>query len=114
MAEPSDKGERKDPAEKMIALNVKLTPGGDSELPVWANYSTISVAQGIAYLDFGFIEPSTLVTVARAARDGQGSAKGVEGKQVVRVALPLDALERLEQQLQRVGQELRGLRAPKS
>ncbi|MGH7255155.1 MAG: hypothetical protein ACREI3_05200, partial [Nitrospirales bacterium] len=87
MADQPEKMQRKDPTEKVIALNVTLMPGGDSELPVWANYSTISVAQGIAYLDFGFIEPSTLVAVARSARNGQAGAKEVEGKQVVRVVL---------------------------
>ncbi len=94
----------------MVALNVKLTPVNQSDQPVSANYTTVGVAQGIAYLDFGFLEPSALGALARSAREGKEVPKSLEGRLAVRVALPLDALMRLQQQLQQV---LVGLRGPK-
>ena len=89
---------------------MKLIPVEHSNQPVSANYSTVAVAQGIAYVDFGFIEPQALALLARAAQNGQLVHKGLEGKLAVRVATGLDVLQRLHQQLQQV---LMGVRAAK-
>ncbi|MGH7167481.1 MAG: hypothetical protein ACREII_03015 [Nitrospiraceae bacterium] len=94
--------------EKLVTLNVKLSPVGTSDQPVSANYTTVGVAQGIAYVDFGFIEPGALGTLAREVRQGKEIPRSLDGKLVVRVALPLDALLRLQQQLQQVVVGLRG------
>ena len=96
--------------KKVVALNVKLSPVGNSDQPVAANYTTVGVAQGIAYLDFGFLEPGALGALARSAREGKEMPKSLEGRLAVRVALPLDVLLRLEQQLHQV---LVGLRSAK-
>ena len=65
-------GELKDTT---IALNVRLKPSESSAHPRAANYTNVGVAQGIAYLDFGFIEPSVLATIAKATKDGQASTE---------------------------------------
>lgn len=75
---------------------------------VLANYSTAHVAQGIAYLDFGFIEPAVLGAVARAVQAKKPLPKAVQGQLASCVAMPLDALVRLHQQVQHV---LVGLRS---
>jgi len=106
--------ERTERNEKVVALNVRLSPVNHSDQPVSANYTTVGVAQGIAYLDFGFIEPSALATVARTAREGKEMPKSLDGKLAVRVALPLDALLRLQQQLQLVLTGLRGAKGQKT
>ena len=49
--------EKMEKSDKRIAINVKLTPVDHSDQPMSANYSTVTVAQGIAYVDLGFIEP---------------------------------------------------------
>ena len=84
-----------------------------SDQPVSANHIAVSVAQGIAYLDFGFIEPAALATLARTAQEGKAMPERVEGKLAVRVAMGLDVLQRLDQQLQQVLQGLRGAPAAK-
>ena len=61
-----------------------------------------------ATLDFGFIEPDVLGAVMRAARNGKELPKSVSGRLTARVAMPLDALLRVQQQLQQV---LEGSRA---
>jgi hypothetical protein len=45
------------------------------------------VVQGIAYVDFGFIEATLLAAIARTAKDGQVAPKGLEGTLVTRVAM---------------------------
>ena len=97
---------------KPTALNVRLVPRDHADQPVLANYSAAHAAQGIAYLDFGFIEPAVLGAVVRAAQANKPLPKEVQGMLASRVALPLDALVRLHQQLQQVLVGLRGRQAP--
>lgn len=85
--------------DTQIALNIRLVPRDHADQPVMANYSAVNVAQGVAYLDFGFIEPALLAAVARAAQENKPLLKEVQGRLASRVALPLDALLRLHQQL---------------
>lgn len=97
---------------KPTALNVQLVPRDHADQPVLANYSSAHVAQGIVYLDFGFIEPRLLGAVMRAARANKPLPKEVQGRLASRVAMPLDALVRLHQQLQQMLVGLQRQRAP--
>jgi hypothetical protein len=51
------------------------------------NYTNVGVAQGIASVDFGFIEPALLAAIAKIAKEGQAAPKGLEGALVTRVAM---------------------------
>jgi hypothetical protein len=91
-----------DPKDKAIALNVRLKPSEPSAHPRATNYTNVGVAQGIAYVDFGFIEPTQLAAIAKTAKDGQAAPKGLDGTLVARVAMSVDVLARLHQQIQKV------------
>jgi hypothetical protein len=91
-----------EPKDKAIALNVRLKPSEPSAHPKATNYTNVGVAQGIAYLDFGFIEPALLAAIAKTAKDGQAAPKGLEGHLVTRVAMDIRALTRLQRQIQQV------------
>ena len=86
----------------IIALNVRLKSVDHSDLPHQVNYSNVVVAQGIAYLDFGFIEPALLGAIVKTAKDGQASPKAIDGQLVTRVAMGVDVLVRLHQHIQQV------------
>ncbi len=90
------------------ALNVRLKPSDSSAHPRAANYTNVGVAQRIAYLDFGFIEPALLASIAKTTKDGPAAPKGLDGHLVTRVAMDIGALSRLHQQIQQV---LVGLRS---
>ena len=96
--------------EKTIPLNVRLKPSESSAHPLAANYTSVAVAQGIAYVDFGFIEPALLGVIVRTAKDGQAAPKGLEGHLVARVAVGVDVLARLHQQIQQVLVSMRDAR----
>jgi hypothetical protein len=81
--------------DQTIALNVRLKPSEPSAHSRATNYTNVGVAQGIAYLDFGFIEPALLAAIAKTAKDGQAAPKGLEGHLVTRVAMSVDVLSRL-------------------
>jgi hypothetical protein len=96
-----------------IALNVRLKPSESSAHPRATNYTNVGVAQGIAYLDFGFIEPTLLAAIVKTAKDGQAAPKGLEGALVTRVAMSVDVLARLHQQIQQVLVNMRDARQAK-
>jgi len=73
--------------DKTLALNVRLKPSEPSAHPCATNYTNVGVAQGIAFVDFGFIEPSLLAAIAKTAKDGQAAPNGLEGALVTRVAM---------------------------
>ena len=100
--------------DKTIALNVRLKPGEQSAHPRATNYTNVGVAQGIAYLDFSFIEPTLLAAIAKTAKDGQAAPKGLDGTLVTRVAMGVDVLARLHQQIQQVLVGLREARQGKA
>jgi hypothetical protein len=98
--------------DAIIALNVRLKPSEPSAHPKATNYTNVGVAQGIAHVDFGFIEPALLAAIAKTAKDGQAAPKGLEGALVTRVAMSVDVLARLHQQIQQVLVGLRDARQP--
>jgi hypothetical protein len=99
--------------DQTVTLNVRLKPSEPSAHPRATNYTNIGVAQGIAYVDFGFIEPTLLAAIAKTAKDGQASPKGLEGTLVTRVAMGVDVLARLHQQIQQVLVSMRDARGAK-
>ena len=96
--------------DRTIPLNVRLKPSEPSAHPRATNYTNVAVAQGIAYVDFGFIEPALLAAIAKTAKDGQAAPKGLEGHLVTRVTMGVDVLARLHQQIQKVLVGLRDTR----
>lgn len=91
-----------EPKEATTVLNVRLAPSDSSAHPRVTNYSNVALAQGTAYLDFGFIEPAVLASVAKTAKEGQAPPKRVDGHLVTRVTMDVIALTRLHQQIQQV------------
>jgi len=79
-----------DATGQTISLNVRLKPSESSAHPRATNYTNVGVAQGIAYVDFGLIEPALLGAVAKRVKDGQTAPKGLEGALVTRVAMSVD------------------------
>src|SRR5262245_14151655 len=89
------------------SLGIRLVPVENSDQPVVANYSSINIAPGMAFVDFGFLEPGMLAALPRVARSGGKLPERINGRLAVRVALGYDALAGLHQQIGRV---LTGLR----
>ena len=89
-------------ADARKGLGLRLVPSGDSDQPVFANVCSVNVAPGVAFIDFGFLEPAVLSALPRVAKQGGKLPERIDGKLAVRVALGVDALSSLHQQLGRV------------
>jgi hypothetical protein len=87
---------------KRRALGIRLVPVENSDQPVFANFCSINTASGVAFLDFGFLEPGMVTALPRVARAGGKLPESVNGKLAVRVALGYDALAQLHQQIGQV------------
>lgn len=94
-----------------IQLGIRLQPVDHSDQPVFANFSFVQGAQGMLFLDFGFVEPNVVPAVARRARDGGKLPESVNGKLAARVVLGIDAATQLLQQLEH---HLSGLKAQRA
>jgi len=90
------------PQAEAMRMGIRLVPAGNSDQPVVANYTMLNVAPGMAFIDFGFLEPSVLSAIPRVAKQGGKLPESINGKLAVRVAMGYDALANLHQQLGRV------------
>jgi hypothetical protein len=100
----ADKQPAAQPAEqpKRVGLGINLIPAQQSDQPVLANFTLVNVAPGMAFVDFGFIEPRVLATLPQLALSGGKMPEKINGRLAVRVAIGFDALQSLHQQLGRV------------
>jgi hypothetical protein len=85
------------PAPQRMA--VRLVPVDNSDQPIFANYTSLNVASGMVLLDFGFLEPTVMTAIQRAAKSGGKVPATLNGKLAVRVALGPEALRGLSMQL---------------
>jgi hypothetical protein len=84
------------------SLGIRLAAAGDSDQPVVANYTQLNVAPGMAFIDFGFLEPAMMNALPRVAKAGGKLPESIAGRLAVRVAVGYDTLAGLHQQLGRV------------
>jgi hypothetical protein len=68
------------------------------------------MAQGVAHLEFGFVEPALLRAITLETQQEKPIPKGIEGLLITRVALPLETLVRLQQQVSQVFEQLKAQR----
>lgn len=98
--------------EQRTTVNVRLKPVEHSDQPCTSNYTNVGLAHHIAYLDFGFIEPSVLAAIARSQTDVQGTPQSLDGTLVTRVAVGVNVLAQLHQQIQHILLSLRATAHP--
>lgn len=87
---------------KTIGMSVRLAPAGNSDQPVFANFTNVNVSPGTVFIDFGFLEPGVLSALPQMVKDGNKLPETLNGRLGVRVAMGLDAMANLYQQLGRV------------
>ncbi len=87
---------------KRASLGIRLVPVDNSDQPVMANYVQVNFAAGIAFVDFGFLEPGMLNALPRVAKAGGKLPESIDGKLAVRVAMGYEAIASLHQQTARL------------
>lgn len=64
----AEANESKSQGGKSVAVNVRLKPVGPSDQPTLVNYTHVGLVQGLAYVDFGFLEPALLGALTQLAK----------------------------------------------
>jgi hypothetical protein len=82
-----------------IFPQIRLMPVNGSDQPVLSNYTTLDVAPGMVYIDFGFLEPALITAIQEAMSSNGKLPERVNGRMAARVAVGLDVLHGLHRQL---------------
>ena len=59
----TDPSHPKQNSGQALGVTVRLKPAGPADQPVLVNYTHVGLGEGLAYLDFGFLEPALLGAV---------------------------------------------------
>jgi hypothetical protein len=78
---------------------IRLASMDGSDKPVMSNYVAFEATPGIVYIDFGFIEPALIVALQRATQAGVALPEQINGRMAVRVAVGVDVLQNIHQQM---------------
>ncbi len=111
MAEQNDKQDKPENQEKTVGFNIRFTPVDNSDQPVLTNITRLNAAPGMAFVDFGFIEPMALSQISRLIQTGGKVPETLTCKLAVRVAMGFDTLAALHQQIGKVLGSLQAQRA---
>lgn len=90
---------------------IRLVPVDNSDRAVVSNVTALQITPGMAFVDFGFLEPAMIAALQRASKEGDKLPERLDGKLAVRVAMSYDAMSTLHQQL---GRALNGIAASAS
>jgi hypothetical protein len=88
-------------------LGIRLQAVNQSEQPIFSNVASVQGTPGTVFVDFGFIDPGALQTVARLAQTGGTLPETIDGRLVCRMALGLDTARQLAQELDQCFRSMR-------
>jgi hypothetical protein len=100
MNDKKDKSTTETPPAQPLHLGLRLQSVNQSDQPVFSNFTTVQGAPGMVFLDFGFLEPAMMPSLARLAKSGGKMPEAVSGRLACRVALGVDAAMQLTRQLE--------------
>ncbi|MCM8610803.1 hypothetical protein [Accumulibacter sp.] len=86
-------------AAQPVSVAIRLQPVEQSQMPVFSNIATVQPGSGVVFIDFGFIDPQTLMHLARLGQPGVEIPQAVSGILACRVVLGLDTIANLANQL---------------
>ena len=100
MNDKKDKEMTEATAAQPLHLGLRLQAVEHSDQPLFSNFTTVQGAPGMVFVDFGFLEPAMLPSLARLAKSGGKMPESVNGRLACRVVLGLDAAMQLTRQLE--------------
>ena len=86
-------------APQTVSVQIGLQPDEHSEQPIFSNFTAVSAGAGVAFIDFGFLEPQAMAALANLRKPGGKAPEALAGKLACRMALGLDTVANLSAQL---------------
>jgi hypothetical protein len=82
-----------------LHLGLRLQAANQSDQPVFSNFTVVQGGTGVLFVDFGFLEPAALPSIARLVRSGGNMPESISGRLACRMVLGRDVAAQLAQQL---------------
>lgn len=83
-------------------VNIRLQQGEHNGQPIYSNFTSVHIGQGIVMVDFGFLDPQTINTLNQMIKAGERTPTAIDAKMSYRVAVSIDAAVHLVQQLNQI------------
>lgn len=90
-----------------LQVSVRLRATDHSDRAIVANVSAVQPGSGLVFIDFGFIEQHAIAALGKLALNGEKMAEVLDARLECRIAMSVENLAQLAQQL---NQTLAGLR----
>ncbi|SNX60457.1 hypothetical protein SAMN06296273_1923 [Nitrosomonas ureae] len=82
-----------------MQVKVSMQQGEHTGQPIYSNFTSVQIGQGVVIVDFGFLDPQTIHAVNRLARSGEKIPETVGARMSCRMAISVEAANQLAQQL---------------
>ncbi len=90
----------KSPQPHAVKVNIKMQQGEHTGQPIYSNITSVQGGQGVALVDFGFLDPQTINALNQMAKSGgQTQNQTVNARMSCRLALSVEAANQLTRQL---------------
>ena len=82
-----------------IQVGVRIQQGEHTGQPIYANFTAVQGGQGVVFVDFGFLEPQALQSLARMTQSGEKAPETIGARMSSRMVISIDAAANLARQL---------------
>ncbi len=82
-----------------MQVKVNMQQGEHTGQPIYSNFTSVQIGQGVVIVDFGFLDPQTINSLNQMVRSGEKPSGVISAKMSCRMAISIDAANQLAQQL---------------
>ena len=82
-----------------LQVGIRMQQGEHTGQPIYSNFTAVQGGQGVVFVDFGFLEPQAMQTLARLSQSGEKVPETIGARMACRMAISVDAAANLNRQL---------------
>ena len=82
-----------------LQVGIRMQQGEHTGQPIYSNFTAVQGGQGVVFVDFGFLEPQAMQTLARMTQSGEKVPETIGARMSCRMAISADAAANLHRQL---------------
>lgn len=82
-----------------VQVGIRMQQGEHTGQPIYANFTAVQGGQGVVFVDFGFLEPQALQSLARMTQSAEKAPETIGARMSSRMAISVDAAANLARQL---------------
>ena len=82
-----------------LQVGVRMQQGEHTGQPIYSNFTAVQGGQGVVFVDFGFLEPQALQSLAQMTQSGKKTPETIAARMSSRMVISVDAAANLSRQL---------------